>query len=97
MVYYKGVLGKRCKYTCHWNTPSTIKTDVRIQHVLAANLNFQKLSLSIKITNTCNFRDTTEKGATKLPDRLHKGLLYEIILIGELYVLPPRGIRRLKK
>ena len=68
----------------HWYTQSTTKIVVHIQHVLAANLELQKPSLSIKLPNTFNHRENVWKGATKLPDHLHKGQLVEIIHRGAL-------------
>ena len=68
----------------HWYTQSTIKTIVRVQNVLAENLDLRKPSFSIKLPNTCNLRETIQKGEMKLPDRLHKGLLDEIINRGAL-------------
>ena len=68
----------------HCYTKSTIKTVVCVQHVLAANIEVQKTSSSIKFTKTCNCRDTVQKGKTKLPDCLQKGLLDEIIRRGAL-------------
>ena len=35
----------------------------------------------MKLPNTCNRRETVQKGAMKLPYRLHKVLLYYIIRI----------------
>ena len=61
----------------HWYNQSTIKNVVHVQHVLADN--FALIFLSIKIPNTCNHRETVQKGATKVPYFLHKGLLDEII------------------
>ena len=56
-----------------------------IQHVLAANLELKKPSLSIKLPNTCNHKDTVLKGAMKLPDHLHKCIMNEIVQRGALY------------
>ena len=63
----------------HWYTQRNINTVVRVQHVLAANINSKKPSLSIKPPNTYNYRGTIRKWAMKLPECLHKGLLDEII------------------
>ena len=57
---------------------------MHFHHVLAENIDLQKQYLSIKLPNTFDIRDTVQKGATKLPDYLHKGLLYDIILRGAL-------------
>ena len=40
--------------------------------------------MSIKLTKTCNIRETVRKGAMKLHDRLHTELLDEIIRRGSL-------------
>ena len=55
-----------------------------VHNILAANLDLQKPSSSIKIPNTCNRRDTAQTVTMKFPDRLHKGLLDEIIRRGAL-------------
>ena len=68
----------------HWCTQSTIKTGVHVQHVPAENLDLQKPSSSIKLPDTCNLRETVQKEAMNLTDRLHKGLLDDIIRRGEL-------------
>ena len=57
---------------------------MHVQHVIAANIDLEKPSFSIKILKTCNQRETVHKGEMKLPDHLHKGLLYGIILGGEI-------------
>ena len=92
MVYLRGLLGKRLNYVVcndtyfnpiqrarHWYTPITIKTVVRAQYVFADNIDLQKPSSSIKLPITCNLRDTAQNSAMKLPDCLHKGLMYDII------------------
>ena len=61
-----------------------MKTIVRIRHVPAANIDFQKPSLSIKLPKTCNCWEAALKGVMKLPNYLHKGLMDEIIHIGAL-------------
>ena len=58
---------------------STVNTVVHVHHVLADNIDMKKLSSSIKLQNTCNRYETAWKGAMNFPDRLHKGLMYEII------------------
>ena len=68
----------------HWYNQITIKTVVRIQYVLKANIDLQKPPSSIKPPNACNFRVTILKGSRKLPDCLHKGLMDEIIRRGLL-------------
>ena len=50
-----------------------------VQHVVAANIDLQKSSLSIKIPNTFNSQETVQEGVMNFPDRLHKGFLDEII------------------
>ena len=45
----------------HWHTQRTIKTFVRVQHVIAENIALQKSSLSIKLPNNCNYRETVQK------------------------------------
>ena len=40
----------------HWYTQINIKTVLRVHDVIAANIDLQKPSLSIKLTNTCNRR-----------------------------------------
>ena len=44
-----------------WYTQITIKTAVRVQHVLAEKLDLQKLSTSIQLPNNFNHRETVQK------------------------------------
>ena len=41
----------------YWYTQSTNNTIVHVQHVLAENIDSQKHYFSIKLPNTCNFRE----------------------------------------
>ena len=68
----------------NWYTQITIKTVVCVKHFLTENIDLQKPSSFIKLTNTCNHWENIRKGATNLPDKLHKGLLDDITHRGVL-------------
>ena len=68
----------------HWYTPRTTKTIVRAQNVLTDNIDFHRTSSSIKLPNTCDNWETAQKGTMEFPNRLHKGLLDDILHRGAL-------------
>ena len=86
-VVYNATYLNPIKQAHNCYTQTTIKTVVHVQQVLAANIYLKKPSSSITPPNTYNFRATVQKGATKFPDCLHKGLLDEIIHIDALDVI----------
>ena len=57
-VVYNNKCVNTIQRACHWYTPSTTKTVLHIQHVLAYKIEFKKPSLYINIPNTCNSRET---------------------------------------
>ena len=57
---------------------------MRIQHVLAVNIDLQEPFSSGKPPEPCNRRDTVPKGGMKLPDSLHKDIMDDIIRRGAI-------------
>ena len=80
-VFYNAKYLNPTQQAHHWYTQSTIKTIVRVQYFFSEIIDLQKPSSPMKLPNTCNRRETVQKGAMKLPYRLHKVLLYYIIRI----------------
>ena len=63
----------------NWYTPSTVTTLVRVQHVVAADVDLLKETEStVKLPSTCNREQAREKGAMRITDTSHETILDEI-------------------
>jgi hypothetical protein len=62
----------------NWYTPGDDRETIRVQHVVAANLELVEPSDAVKLPSTCNRRDALSKGARRLLDDCHLTILDEI-------------------
>jgi hypothetical protein len=62
----------------NWYTAGDDCVTIRVQHVVAADLELQKPSNQIKLPSTCNRREALNKKATRLSDDSHLRILDEI-------------------
>ena len=63
----------------NWYTPSTLTTLVRVQHVVAADVNLlSERESTVKLPSSCNREQAREKGAMRITDTSHEIILDEI-------------------
>jgi hypothetical protein len=62
----------------NWYTQGEDSVTLRVQHVVAANLQLEKPSDQVRLRSACNRTEALKKGATRLSDDSHMTILDEI-------------------
>jgi hypothetical protein len=62
----------------NWYTQGEDSVTLRVQHVVAANLQLEKPSDQVRLPSACNRTEALKKGATRLSDDSHMTILDEI-------------------